>query len=503
MLITFTLLCLLLSAIFCVMFWSRPDVQKFICLAGTALFLVLSAILLYEIRYNGILTLQVGNWPAPFGITLVADLFSALMVLITAIIGLVTLVYGLEDVNAERKSKGFYPIFLFLLFGVCGSFLAGDVFNLFVWFEVMLVSSFVLISLGSTKAQLEGAVKYVILNFIASGFFLTGVGILYKATGSLNMAELALIIREHDTNSGLVTLSAIFFFMSFGIKSAVFPLFSWLPASYHTPPVSVSGLMAGLLTKVGVYTLIRFFSLIFVQEMEFTHTLLLIVAGLTMVSGVLGAMAQNEFRKVLSFHIISQIGYMVMGLAIFTPLALAGSVFYIIHHIVVKTNLFLISGIAKTVNGHYLLNKGGGMYDRFPLIAALFVISAFSLAGIPPLSGFWGKFILAKAGLEVGQVEIVVVSLAVGFLTLFSMVKIWTSVFWANDPEKKELLEGKEQFTQSSLLRKKYLLVLPVVVLAMITLFLGLNPDFLLSLSNDIAGQLLNPEAYINAVLKP
>lgn len=485
------------------MFWLRPDVQKFICLAGTVLFLVLAAILLYEIRHNGILTLQVGNWPAPFGITMVADLFSALMVLITAIIGLVTLVYALEDVNTERKSKGFYPVFLFLLFGVCGSFLAGDVFNLFVWFEVMLVSSFVLISLGSTKAQLEGAVKYVILNFIASGFFLTGVGILYKATGSLNMAELALIIREKDTNSGLLTLSAIFFFMSFGIKSAVFPLFAWLPASYHTPPVSVSGLMAGLLTKVGVYTLIRFFSLIFVKEMEFTHTLLLIVAGLTMVSGVLGAMAQNEFRKVLSFHIISQIGYMVMGLAIFTPLALAGAVFYIIHHIVVKTNLFLISGIAKTVNGHYLLNRGGGMYDRFPLIAALFVISAFSLAGIPPLSGFWGKFILAKAGLEAGQVAIVVVSLAVGLLTLYSMVKIWNSVFWANDPETKELPEGEEGFTQSSLLRKKYLLVLPVVVLAMITLFLGFNPDFLLSLSNDIAGQLLNPEPYINSVLKP
>lgn len=503
LLLTFTLLVLLFSALLCVMFWSRPSVQKYICLAGTATFLVLAAMLLYDVRRHGILTLQVGNWPAPFGITLVADLFSAIMVLITAIIGLTTLVYGLEDVNAERKSKGFYPIFLFLLFGVCGSFLAGDVFNLFVWFEVMLVSSFVLISLGSTKAQLEGSVKYVILNFIASGFFLTGIGILYKATGALNMAELALIIREQDTNSGLITLSAIFFFMSFGIKSAVFPLFAWLPASYHTPPVSVSGLMAGLLTKVGVYTLIRFFSMIFIQEMAFTHTLLLIVAAFTMVSGVLGAMAQNEFRKVLSFHIVSQIGYMVMGLAIFTPLALAGAVFYIIHHIVVKTNLFLISGIAKTVNGHYLLNRGGGMYDRFPLIAGLFVISAFSLAGIPPLSGFWGKFILARAGLEAGQVAIVVVSLAVGLLTLYSMVKIWTSVFWANDTEKKDHLAAEAPFTQKSLLQKKYLMVLPVAALASITLFLGLNPDFLVSLSTDIATQLLNPEEYIKAVLNP
>jgi len=492
-LLVFALLSLLFSGIFCLLFWNNVRVQKAIAITGTTLFLMLAILLLLQVYHHGIQVVQVGDWPAPFGISLVADMFSALMILITAIIAFAILWYSMQDVSGERKAGGYFSLFFFMLFGVSGSFLTGDIFNLYVWFEVMLVASFVLIAIGSSKAQLEGAVKYVVLNFIGSGFFLMGVGIVYKLTGALNMAELSIIIANHD-ETGLITLSSMFFIMAFGIKAAVFPLFFWLPASYHTPPISIAGLMAGLLTKVGVYALIRFFTLIFVQDVQFTHTLLLIIAGLTMLTGVFGAIAQNDFRKILAFHIISQIGYMVMGLALYTSLAIAGAIFYVLHHILVKTNLFLISGIVKVTNRSFLLKQLGGVYSRYPLVTILFIISAFSLAGIPPLSGFWSKLFLVKAGLAIEQYLIVFIALLVGLLTLFSMSKIWKHVFQSEDP--------KSSNEKEDLLNKRKYMLLPAIFLATITLFISFFPQVLFELSQIAAEQLLNADTYINAVLK-
>ncbi|MDN3671066.1 Na+/H+ antiporter subunit D [Echinicola jeungdonensis] len=495
------ILILILAAILCMLFWVKPQIQKIITISAIFLFFASAVRLTYLVTTEGIQTVQAGEWPSPFGITFVADTFSALMVLVTSLVSVACIIYALENIDKSRKAKGFYPIFLFMIFGVTGAFLTGDVFNLYVWFEVMLVSSFVLISLGSGKAQLEGSVKYVILNFLASCFFLVGVGLLYKITGTLNMAALSVKIKEVE-EPGMITLSALFFFLSFGIKAALFPLFFWLPASYHTPPLAISGLMAGLLTKVGVYAMIRFFTLIFTHDTAFTHQLLLIVAGLTMLVGVLGAIAHNDFRKILSFHIISQIGYMIMGLALFTPLALAGAIFYIIHHIIVKTNLFLISGLTKSINGSFQIKSNGGIYDYFPLISVLFVVAAFSLAGIPPLSGFWAKFILVKAGMEIHQEVIVGISLLVGLLTLFSMTKIWTAVFWAKGTKKLEMLVSSENHFQNSFLKEKYLMIIPVIFLAMITLWIGFFPNLLLDLAIQASDQLIQPDDYINAVLK-
>ena len=216
--------------------------------------------------------------------------------------------------------------------------------------------------------------------------------------GTLNMADLARKLA-HVEQPGVITVISMLFLVAFGVKAAVFPLFFWLPASYHTPPAAVSAIFAGLLTKVGVYALIRVFTLIFVQDTGYTHTLILIIAGLTMLTGVLGAVAQNEFRRILSFHIISQIGYMIMGLGLFSSLALAGSVFFIAHNIIAKTNLFLISGLAYRLRGTYDLHALGGLYAAYPVVALLFLIPALSLAGLPPLSGFAAKLILVRAGL--------------------------------------------------------------------------------------------------------
>ncbi|MFW5973064.1 MAG: proton-conducting transporter membrane subunit, partial [Bacteroidota bacterium] len=302
-------------------------VQQIVAVLGSATHLGVSVWLLVDVAQYGMRATTLSSWPAPFGITLVADHLAAIMLVVSAVINVAVVIYSLADIDESRMKFGFHPFYQILMMGVSGSFLTGDLFNLYVWFEVMLISSFSLIVLGNEKDQLKGGIKYVALNLVSSVFFLIGTGLVYGLTGTLNMAEVATVIAEID-QPGLVTAVSMFFIVAFGVKAAVFPLFFWLPDSYHTPPVAVSAVFAGLLTKVGVYAFIRVFTLLFVGDVGFTHHILLWIAGLTMITGVLGAAAQMEFRRVLSFHIISQIGYMILGLALFTPLALLGSVFY-------------------------------------------------------------------------------------------------------------------------------------------------------------------------------
>ncbi|MGR3198162.1 MAG: proton-conducting transporter transmembrane domain-containing protein, partial [Paracoccus sp. (in: a-proteobacteria)] len=278
---------------------------RWISVAGTAALLLASLLLMAEVLDRGVVAAQMSNWDAPFGITLAADLLGAVMVVITAITGLATVIYSLSDIPERLERMGFHALLQILLMGVCGAFLTGDLFNLYVWFEVMLIASFGLLVLGGDRQQLDGGIKYVMLNLVSTIMFLTGIGLLYGITGTLNMADLHLAVREVQ-NQGLLTTISVMFMVAFGVKAALFPLFFWLPASYHTPPVAVSAIFAGLLTKVGVYSLIRCFTLIFDQDVGFTHTLLLWLSVITMVTGVLGAAAMNDFRRILSFHIISQ-----------------------------------------------------------------------------------------------------------------------------------------------------------------------------------------------------
>jgi multicomponent Na+:H+ antiporter subunit D len=497
--VTLAILTPLVTAVLCLLLLRSLPLQRFFGVAGMVVLLGVSLRLMADVGSGHIEVVRFGNWPAPFGIVLVADLLAAIMVLVSAIIGVAVAVYSLADVDARRVRYGYYAFLHFMMFGVCGAFLTGDIFNMFVWFEVMLISSFVLMCLGGEKPQMEGAVKYVVLNLISSSFFLAACGILYGQTGTLNMADLAVTAREMRPE--LLTMTAMLFLVAFGLKAAIFPLFFWLPASYHTPPVAVSAVFAGLLTKVGVYALMRVFTLIFTNDVLLTHGLLLGLAGFTMVTGVLGAMVQFDFRRLLSFHIVSQIGYMVLGLALFTPLAIAGTVFYLFHHIVVKANLFLVSGITQRYGGSFDLKKLGGFYAAAPLVAILFFIPAMSLGGIPPLSGFFAKFAIVKAGLGGDTIFggwatlLSAVALAVGLLTLFSMTKIWAEVFWKPAPE------GHAPHCGHVPRAERWLLLAPVAALAALTLAIGFFPQFFFDFAVRSAEQLMRPEIYINAVL--
>ncbi|MCS6801897.1 MAG: Na+/H+ antiporter subunit D [Chloroflexota bacterium] len=496
-LVVLPLLVSLLTAVLCLLSSRSRVAQRRIAMAGGAVLLAVSLGLLLAVWTEGILVVAIGSWPAPFGIVLVADLLSAIMVAITGITGATVLVYSLLTIDRRRQTFGYYPVYFVLLGGICGAFLTGDLFNLFVWFEVMLIASYVLLALGGERAQLEGSIKYVTLNLIASFLFLTAVGVLYGTVGTLNMADLAIQLNT-IAPPALVTSLAMLFLVAFGIKAAIFPLFFWLPASYHTPPVAVSAIFAGMLTKVGVYALIRVFTLLFTADTAVTHTLILVIAALTMITGVLGAVAQYELRRVLSFHIISQIGYMIMGLGLFTPLGLAGSIFYIIHHIIVKTNLFLIGGIAARVVGAEDLRRMGSLVTWFPLLAGLFLIPALSLGGVPPFSGFFAKLALVQAGLAAGQYVVVGISLATGLLTLYSMIKIWNEAFWKPAPPGADGEPPREPTKRIIALRP---LLGPVVTLAALTVLIGVLAGPVFALAEEAADQLLARERYIEAVL--
>ncbi len=498
MLVALPLLAQFITGILCLILWNRPDRQRWISLAGSAIALISAAVLLSAVRADGIHLLQLGSWPAYAGIVLVADLFSAIMVVVTAFMGLMVGIYGLADIDDGQKQSGFHGLFHFMLVGVTGSFLTGDLFNLFVWFEIMLISSFVLLTLVGKRPQIEGGLKYVILNMLASLTFLAAVGLLYSVTGTVNMADLA---RQLQSITGqhpyLIIALAMMFTVAFGMKAAVFPLFGWLPASYHTPPTAVTTIFGALLTKVGVYALIRVYTLIFSQPavIEYARPVLLVLAALTMVLGVFGAVSQYGFRRLLSFHIISQIGYLIMGLGLFTVASLAGTIFFLVHVIFAKSALFLVSGIVHRLTGTYDLKRLGGFYRHDLALSMLFFIPAMALAGIPPFSGFWAKFALIKAGLDTGDYWVVAVALFVSMLTLYSMIKIWTYVFMRERPaslqDEQPALDRSERWQRWG----------PAVLVGSLTVVMGLFAGPFFALATEAAGQLMTPATYIAVVL--
>ncbi|RFA30362.1 Na+/H+ antiporter subunit D [Alkalilimnicola ehrlichii] len=476
--------------------WRSRLAQRWLAVIGTGALLASGIWLLFATLNQGPLVTTLGDWQAPFGIVLVSDLLGAIMVLLAGLMAFSAAVYSLAAMGEGHERFGYYPLLHMLLAGVCGAFLTGDIFNLFVWFEVLLIASFALLILGGERAQMEGAIKYVTINLISSAVLLTAIGLVYGLVGSLNMADLAVKFADADAeHTGLITVIAMLFMISFGIKAAAFPLFFWLPASYHTPPVAVSALFAGLLTKVGVYALYRFFTLIFTQDAELIQTILIWGGTITMVVGVLGAAAHFEFRRILAFHSVSQIGYMILALGLMSPLAIAGGLIYTFHHSVVKTNLFFVSGVSYRLRGTHELKELGGLYRAAPWLSLLFLISALSLAGIPPLSGFFAKFVLVRGALDLQFWVVTGIALAVGLLTLFSMTKIWAEAFWKAAPENAPTPPPVEPG------QPLYLMYLPIIGLAAIAVLMGIFGEAVFELAMLAAEQLEDSRIYIEAVL--
>lgn len=482
----------------------RIQLQRWLAAIALAINLGVAGTLLAYTLDGNRLVLQMGGWPAPYGITFYADALSALMLMLTAVVSAAVLPFSIATIDYHRERMGFYPLFLLLLMGVNGAFLAGDLFNLYVFFEVLLMASFVLLTLGGQPAQTNSGIRYVVLNLLASTIFLSAAGIAYGTLGTLNMAQIAERLQTPNAPAAVKTLLAGLLFVGFGSKAALFPLFFWLPASYHTPHPAVTALFGGLLTKVGVYTLFRTYTLFFQDLLIDWQTFLLVIAGLTMLIGALGAMAQPSIRRILSFHIISHVGFMLMGLAVATSqnrlalgFGLAAAILYLAHHMIVKTALLMAGGAVEIEAGSDRLKSIGGMVARRPALAVLFFLAAISLAGIPPFSGFISKLSLLQIVLDTRHWLVAAVSIIASVLTLINVMRLWRGAFWGEYAQPRRI-----RATLLSRSPQRWLVLTPVAILMTMSLTLGIFGEKAFEVATEAAQQALNRDVYITTVLK-
>lgn len=441
----------MLGAGLCLILGRSAVAQRVVSLVVLAAVVVISFVLLWQADAHGPQVVHIGGW-GQLGISLVADRLSALLLVVSSIVTLCVLAYslgqGIVEFGRETPLSVFHPTFLVLTAGVSNAFLSGDLFNLYVGFEVLLAASYVLITLGGTPARVRAGTTYVVVSLLSSVVFLVAIAVVYAATGTVNLAALA--TRMDDLPDGVSLILQLLLLTAFGIKAAVFPLGSWLPDSYPTAPAPVTAVFAGLLTKVGIYAMIRVQTLLFPDSP--LSGLLMSAALLTMLIGILGAVAQSDIKRLLSFTLLSHIGYMIFGLALATtldsPIALSGVVYYVVHHITIQTTLFLVSGLIEIRGGSTNLDLLGGLARMSPLLGVLFFVPAMNLAGIPPFSGFLGKVALLQAGVEAGtwlSYLLVAGGVVTSLLTLYAVAKAWNRAFWQTAPDSAEagaLVEG-------------------------------------------------------------
>ncbi|MBP1947612.1 Na+/H+ antiporter subunit D [Virgibacillus litoralis] len=478
----------LIAGIILAFFPKKLVLIRFLTKVFSIINLVTVSYITWKVFTSGSIIMETGGWDAPFGIVLVADSLAIILVFTTNILAVACAFYAPYSLTDRKEQYYFYSFFFFLISGVSGAFLTGDLFNLFVFFEVLLMASYALIVLGGEKVQLQESIKYVLINLFSSILFVTAIAFLYSVVGTVNMAQIAQRVQDIEQQGILTTIGILLFFV-FATKAALFPLYYWMPKSYFVPNPVISALFGALLTKVGIYSIIRVFSLIFVYKIDLTHEMFIWIAGLSMIFGIIGALSTNNIKLIVAYNIIPAIGFILMGLGIFNEDSMSGSVYYLIHDMLIKTTLFLIVGTITYVAGTSDLRKFSGLIHYYPLLGWLLFVAAFVLAGIPPFSGFIGKLLLLKGALSSGEIAIVIIGLLSSLLILYSIMKIFIKGFWG---EKDESLEHKS--TKG--------LIAPIVFLLSLSVVLGIGAEFVYPSIESISAYLLNPEVYIESVLK-
>ena len=424
----------------------RPATQRVVSVLSLSGIVAVAAVLIWHTHEVGPVALWLANWPEPLGIALVADRLSSLMLFVASVVALCVLLFATgqdsDEVRRETPVSIFHPTFLLLMAGVSNAFLAGDLFNLFVGFEILLFASYVLLTLGGTGDRIRAGTTYVIVSLLSSSLFLISISAVYAATGTVNLAHLA--VRLRDLSEPVQLLLEVLLIVTFAVKAAMFPLGSWLPDSYPTAPAPVTAVFAGLLTKVGVYAIIRTETLLFPSSP--VNDVLMVAALLTMVIGILGAIAQVEIKRMLSFTLISHIGFMIFGISLGSDAGMAATIFYTAHHITIQATLFLVTGLIERRGGTSSLEGLGGLLKVAPLLAVLFFLPAMNLAGIPPFSGFIGKLGLIQAGAAHGTIlawAVVAGGVLTSLLTLIAMAKVWNRAFWGVTPAEQRRAEAE------------------------------------------------------------
>ena len=489
----------------------RPHLQRLVAIVALVTVLIIGVVLLYTVDTQGPLAMEVGGWAAPFGIVLIVDRLAALMVAVSALVLLAVLVFsvgqGLADGDDETPVSIYHPTYLILATGVFNAFIAGDLFNLYVGFEILLVASYVLITLGGTDARIRAGTTYIVVSLVSSMLFLASIAMIYGAVGTVNIAQISLRMAEIPVDVQIVL--HVMLLVAFGIKAAIFPLSFWLPDSYPTAPAPVTAVFAGLLTKVGVYAIIRTETIIFPGPE--LNVPLMIIALLTMVVGVLGAVAQADIKRLLSFTLVSHIGYMILGVSLGSGAGTSAAIYYIVHHIIVQTTLFLGAGLIERVGGSTSITKLGGLLKAAPLIAVLFFLPALNLGGIPPFSGFIGKLALFEASAQQGSVLAYILIGAgafVSLLTLYALIRVWNMAFWrpAEDVEGYEsplldnISESPEGRAMQATRRIPRLMIGATAGMVVASLALTVFAGPLVGLSTRAGENLEGPSTYVNIV---
>ena len=464
----------LATAILVLVAGDRAALRRVLSLGGALALLGCTLALLVEVEGAGRVAVALGDWPLPFAIELAADRLGASLALVTAILGVAVVLQQQSSADPAPESPGLHALIHGLLASVGAAFVTADLFNLYVWFELMLVTALGLLAHGGAARHLDACLKYLALQVFGTLLLLLAIALVYGATGQLNLAALA-------GAGGVPPVAVALLVIAFLIKAGAFPFFAWLPASYHTLPAPVLALFGGLLSKVGVYAVLRTLGDVYAGAPALFYEALGWVAVVTMVAGVLGAAYHWDLRRILAFHVVSQVGYMLLGIALASRAGVAATLFFTLHNILAKAALLLIAGVAFRATGHHDLRRTGGLYAGRPLLAVLFLVSALSLVGVPPLWGFWAKFSLVRELLLEGRYLWGATALAVSALTLYSMAKIWLEAFWKPHPG------GRDVGAPVPGLVPAYV---GVSALALAVLAVGLAPEALLRLSEAAASSL-------------
>lgn len=486
------------SAILLALLHGFDRLEKAVCLVANLGLTAYVFWLLHYVDTAGIQATNLGGYAAPYGITFVADRLACIMLCASMTVGSMALVYACFTVTETQQRSFFFPFFQIVQLGVNWSFITGDLFNLFVAYEVLLIGSYASMIVGASRQQVRQTMMYVAINLVGGALFVVGIGLVYALVGTLSFADLAERTAQlTGSRAALLTAASMTLLFVFALKAAAFPVFFWLPDSYPVVPAGVNGYFAGILTKVGIYSLLRVFVMAFRQDgQEVVADVLLFLSGFTMLLGVLGALAQWEMRRLLSWHIVSQVGYMVMGVGLagdpgIAVAAVAATIYYVVHNIIVKSSLFLVAGVAEDVTGKIRIKEMGGILSLAPLAALLFFVAGFSIAGMPPFSGFVAKVGMFKAALAGGAWAVVAVAVVTSFLTLLSMLKIWSYAFW-----------GAARDVPAAPVRTTWRgPAVATAVLIAATILLGLAGQPFLRLAFAAAEEVTTPTAYVRAVL--
>lgn len=478
----------IITAILLVLMRDYIPLQRIISFVTMVFVIIISFIMLIQVQSQGIMKVDFSGWLPPFGILFVADSFAVLLVLTANIVTAICLLYAFSTIGERHERMFFYPFVLFLIAGVNGSFLTGDIFNLFVCFEVMLLASYVLVALGGEKIQLRESLKYVLINVVASWLFLVALAYLYGTLKTLNMAHIAQRVAEAGQDPILTTI-AILFLVVFSLKAGLL-LFYWLPGSYSVPPTVVQALFAALLTKVGIYALFRTFTLMFPNNIEVTHTLIGVMAGLTIIAGCMGALSGRDVRTIASYNVIIGVGFILIGLAVSTEEAFAGAVYYLLHDMLAKALLFLIVGTMVYLTGEIVVKNMNGLIRHYPLFGWIYFLVLCALTGIPPLSGFIGKVLIGQGAIAKESYILLAIGFGSSVIVLYSLLRIFLASFFGetsvSEEDKKLIPKGA---------------YVSFVLLAVCLIALGVGAETIALYVEDAARTLANPSIYIEAIL--